>query len=142
MNGPTARYFLCTLATQLQRKLVAYYNRKLAPLGLTAQQLIAMGVLCFQEDLSLGEFADRVNVKKATAVSMINGLEAKGLVTRRPHPRDGRLNVLEITDKARELMPKIHEKMVEVENTIESQIGASNLERIVADIYLLLGVKL
>jgi len=141
-NGPTARYFLCTLATQLQRKLVAYYNRKLEPLGLTAQQLIAMGVLCFQKDLSLGEFASRVNVKKATAVSMINGLEAKGLVIRKPHPQDGRLNVLEITDKARELIPKIHEKMIEVENTIESQIGASNLERIVADIQVLLGVKL
>jgi DNA-binding MarR family transcriptional regulator len=141
-NAPTAKYFLCTLATQLQRKLVAYYNQKLSPLDLTAQQLIALGVLCFQEDLSLGEFAERVNVKKASAVSMINGLEAKGLVTREPHTQDGRLIVLKITDKTRKLIPKIHEKMVEVENTIESQIGALNLERIVSDLSMLLRVKL
>ena len=140
-NNLTAKYFLCTLATQLQRKLVAYYNRELASLGLTAQQLIALGVLCFQENLSLGEFAERLKVKKSTAVSMIKGLEAKGLVMREAHEQDGRLNVLKITDKTINLIPKIHEKVVELENTIESQIGASNLERIVADLSMLLRVE-
>jgi len=140
-NTPTAKYFMCTLATQLQRKLVAYYNLKLSSLDLTAQQFIALGVLCFQENLSLGEFAERVRVKKASAVSMIKGLEAKGLVTREPHPQDGRLNVLKVTDKTRKLIPEIHKKVVEAENTIESQIGASNLERIVADLTMLLGVE-
>ncbi|MCP4681609.1 MAG: MarR family transcriptional regulator [Desulfobacterales bacterium] len=142
MDNITAKYFLFTLSSQVTRKLVAYYNQELAPLGLTAQQLIALGVLCFEEDLSLGEFAERVKVRKATAVSMIRRLKSMGLVTSEPHPKDARLNVLKITDKTRETIPKIHEKVAELEDNIEAQIGVSNLKRLVDDLSLLLDAEI
>jgi DNA-binding MarR family transcriptional regulator len=141
-TNPTAKYFLLTTATQAVRKLVSYYNNELSPLGITAQQMIALGVLCFQEDLSLGEFAEEMKIRKATAVSMIKRLEAMGFVTREVHPHDARLNVLKITEKTREIIPKIHQKVAELENTIEAQVGASSLERIVKDLSLLLDVEL
>jgi len=127
-----SKYFLCTQLTRAARKIVAYYNRELAPLGLTAQQLIALGILIFEEDLSLGEFAKRLKMGKAGAATMINRLEALGLVTKEPNPFDARLNVLKITDKTRELHPKIQKTVLDLENTIESQIGSSNLESFVA----------
>jgi len=142
MNSATAKYFLLTLSTQTVRKLLAYYNRELASLGITAQQMIALGILCFQEDLSLGEFAEQMKIRKATAVSMIKRLEAMGLVTKEIHPQDARLNVLKITDKTRELIPKLHEKAMELENTIEAQIGAPRLKRLVEDLSMLLRVEL
>lgn len=140
-TNPTAKYFLLTKATQAVRKLVSYYNDGLSPLGITAPQMIALGVLCFQEDLSLGEFAGQMKIRKATAVSMIKRLETMGLVTKEAHPQDARLNVLKITEKSRELIPKIHEKVAELENTIETQVGVSNLERIVTDFSVLLDVE-
>ncbi len=136
-----SKYFLLTLVSQTERKLVAYYNRELAPLGITAQQMIALGILCFNDDLSLGEFAAHMKVRKATAVSMIKRLEAMDLVSREAHPHDARLNVLKITDKTRELIPEIHKKVVELENTIRDQVGSSSLERMVADLFMLLNVK-
>ena len=142
MNSSTAKYFLLTLSTQTVRKLLSYYNRELAPLGITAQQMIALGILCFQEDLSLGEFAEQMKIRKATAVSMIKRLEAMGLVTRDSHPQDARLNVLKITNKTRELIPKLHERAVELESTIEEQIGAKGLKRLVEDLSMLLSVEL
>jgi DNA-binding MarR family transcriptional regulator len=142
MNNSTAKYFLLTLSTQTVRKLLAYYNRELASLGITAQQMIALGVLCFQENLSLGEFAEQMKIRKATAVSMIKRLEAMGLVTREANPQDARLNVLKITDKTRELVPKLHERAIELESTIESQIGSPGLKRLVEDLSLLLSVEL
>ena len=142
MDSTTAKYFLLTLSTQTARKLLAYYNRELASLGITAQQMVALGVLCFQENLSLGEFAEKMKIRKATAVSMIKRLEAMGLVTREAHPQDARLNVLKITDKTRELVPKLHERAVELEGTIEAQIGTPGLERLVEDLSLLLDVEL
>ena len=142
MNSSTAKYFLLTLSTQTVRKLLAYYNRELASLGITAQQMIALGVLCFQENLSLGEFAEQMKIRKATAVSMIQRLEAMGLVTKEAHPQDARLNVLKITDKTRELIPKLHERAVELEITIEEQIGAPGLKRLVEDLSRLLSVEL
>jgi DNA-binding MarR family transcriptional regulator len=123
-----SKYFLCTQLTRASRKIVAYYNRELAPLGLTAQQLIALGVLIFEENLSLGQFAKRLKMGKAGAATMINRLEALGLVTREPNPSDARLNVLKVTDKARVLHPKIQKTVLDLENSIESQIGPSDLE--------------
>ncbi len=129
-----SKYFLCTQLTRASRKIVAYYNRELASLGLTAQQLIALGILIFEEDLSLGQFARRLKMGKAGAATMINRLEALGLVAKEPHPVDARLNVLKLTDKARKLHPKIQETVLHLENTIESQIGVSNLEEFVAQL--------
>ena len=141
-NFSTAKYFLLTLSTQTARKLLAYYNRELASLGITAQQMIALGILCFQEDLSLGEFAEQMNIRKATAVSMIKRLEAMDLVTKETHPEDARLNVLKITEKTRDLIPRLHEKAVELEDAIEAQIGAPSLKRLVEDLSLLLRIEL
>jgi len=141
-NISAAKYFLLTLATQTVRKLLAYYNRELASLGITAQQMIALGILCFQEDLSLGEFAKQMKIRKATAVTMIQRLEAMDLVTKEAHPQDARLNVLRITDKTRELIPKLHKKALELENAIEEQIGAPGLKQLVEDLSMFLEVEL
>ena len=127
----SSKYFLCTQLTRAARKIVTYYNRELAPFGLTAQQLIALGVLVFEEDLSLGQFARRLKMGKAGAATMVNRLEALGLVTKEPNPFDARLNVIKITDKARELHPKIQKTVLDLERTIERQMGASNLEEFV-----------
>ena len=127
-----SKYFLCTQLTRASRKIVAYYNQKLAPMGLTAQQLIALGVLISEENLSLGEFAKKLKMGKAGAATMINRLEALGLVTREPNLSDARLNVLKLTDKARELHPRIQKAVIGLEKTIESQIGVTNLEEFVA----------
>lgn len=136
-----SKYFLCTQLTRASRKIVAYYNRELAPLGLTAQQLIALGVLISEENLSLGQFARRLKMGKAAAATMINRLEALGLVTKESNPSDARLNVLKLTDKARELHPKIEDAVVDLENTIESQIGISKLQEFVNHLSLFLELE-
>jgi len=126
-----SKYFLCTQLTRASRKIVAYYNHELASLGLTAQQLIALGVLISEEKLSLGQFARRLKMGKAGAATMINRLEALGLVTKEPNLFDARLNVLKLTSKAHELHPEIQKTVIDLENTIEMQIGVSDLREFV-----------
>ena len=105
-NNPP-KYFICSLANQAVRKMMAYYNRALEPMGLTTQQVMALGVLWQEEGLSLGVFAEKAGMGKAAAVTMIKRLELMELVTKRTDPKDARLNVLTLTDKARKLAPKI-----------------------------------
>ncbi len=112
--------------------MVAYYNRVLAPFGLTAQQVMALGILWRKEGVSLGVFAGKMGIGKAAAVTMVKRLEAMGLVTREPHPNDGRLNSLRLTDKARDLAPLIMERVEELEKTVEKALGSDNLEKILA----------
>ncbi|MEW5723234.1 MAG: MarR family transcriptional regulator [Thermodesulfobacteriota bacterium] len=122
------KYFLCSLTTKAARRLVAYYNRELAPLGLTAHQVLALGVLWRKEDLSLGRFAREAGIGKAAAVAMVRRLAAQGLVTRHPHPRDARLNVLRLTDKARRLAPRVAATVSRLEKKVEAALGVSGVE--------------
>jgi DNA-binding MarR family transcriptional regulator len=125
------KYFLCTQITRAARKIVAYYNRELEPMGLTAQQLIALGVIVREENLSLGQLARRLKMGKAGTVTMVQRLEALDLVRKEPNPHDGRLNVLKLTEKARVLHPKIQEKVVDLETRIEAQMGDLSLNEFV-----------
>jgi DNA-binding MarR family transcriptional regulator len=107
--------------------MIAYYNRELAPLGLTAHQLMALGVLWREEDLSLGVFARKAGIGKAAAVTMLKRLENMDLVTCGPHPEDGRLNVIRLTTRARELGPEVARQVEQLEKTLEQAIGLPKL---------------
>ncbi len=139
--GPKAKFFLCTLLAQASRKMIAYYNRELNQLGISAQQMIALGVLAFQEEVTLGKFAEGMKISRPTALHMLNRLKGMGLITAEPHPSDGRLKVYNITDKTRKLLPKIHQKVIKLEGYIESKAVSSSLDRLVVDLSMLLNLK-
>ncbi len=138
---PSAKYFLCRLTTQVARKMVAHYNLAFAPLGLTARQLVALGILAYSESLTISDFAERLMIRKPTAVSMVKRLEAMGLVTRQAHPSDGRSTILEVTDKTRDMIPKIQEKAIELETSLEAQVGVSDLRKTVDALTTLLNAE-
>jgi DNA-binding MarR family transcriptional regulator len=139
--GPKAKFFLCTLLAQASRKMIAYYNRELKPLGISAQQMIALGVLIYQDEVTLGKFAEGMKISRPTALHMLNRLKGMGLITAEPHPSDRRLKIYHVTDKTRDLIPKIHQKVIELEGLIESKAISSNLDKLVIDLSKLLDLK-
>ena len=139
--GPKAKFFLCTLLAQASRKMIAYYNRELNQLGISAQQMIALGVLSFQDEVTLGKFAEGMKISRPTALHMLNRLKGMGLITVEAHPTDGRLKIYKITEKTHKLIPKIHEKVIELEGYIESQAVSSGLDKLVIDLSMLLTLK-
>jgi DNA-binding MarR family transcriptional regulator len=68
---------------------------------LTFNQLSVLGTLSRLGPLTAGEIAAQENVKPPSITRTIACLEELGLVTRRPHESDGRLVVVELTDRAR-----------------------------------------
>jgi DNA-binding MarR family transcriptional regulator len=49
-------------------------------------------------DQSMREVSEALQVSPRTVTDMIDGLEARGLVERRPHPADRRVTLLHLTD--------------------------------------------
>ena len=84
-------------------------NRRLrgqrADTSVTLTQLAALSTLKGHGALTPGELAAH---EKVTPPSMTRGarraLEERGLVSRRPHPTDGRQVLVELTDAGRELL--------------------------------------
>ncbi len=136
------KHFICTQALHAVRTMVTYYNRAFEPLGLTAQQIIALGVLFQEDDLRLGVFANRARIGKAAAVTMINRLEAMELVTRRTASQDGRLTIIKLTDKAWALAPKASRIAAELEKRIEETLGKETLESMLKGLSLVRDLQL
>jgi DNA-binding MarR family transcriptional regulator len=71
---------------------------------LNGNQLSAMAVLLNTGDLLMGELAAAEKVQPPSMTRIVNGLELRGLVARRPDPRDGRQCLVTLTDPGRTIL--------------------------------------
>ena len=102
--GPPAAAAMATVTSimRVQQVLLARLNAILKPLGLTFPRYEALMVLHYSHRgaLSLGTLGERLQVHRATVTSVVDRLEAQGLVNRIHHQRDRRTILAEITPKA------------------------------------------
>lgn len=76
--------------------------------GLTFARFEALVLLTFSRrgSLPLGKMGERLQVHPTSVTSIVRRLEAAGLVTRTPHPDDGRAVLCEITQDGRDLVER------------------------------------
>jgi DNA-binding MarR family transcriptional regulator len=72
--------------------------------GLNSNQLSAMAVLLNSGDLLMGELAAAEKMQPPSMTRIVNGLEARGYVARRPHPDDRRQCVVTLSDEGRKIL--------------------------------------
>lgn len=56
-----------------------------------------------RQPMSMGEFAEALDIDRPNATVVVDDLEALGLVRRRPHPSDRRAKLVEATRKGKQL---------------------------------------
>ena len=72
--------------------------------SVTLTHLAALSTLKRHGAMSPGELAAHERVQPPSMTRVVVALESKGLVTRTPHPTDGRQVVIELTPAAHELL--------------------------------------
>jgi DNA-binding MarR family transcriptional regulator len=80
------------------------YAEALAPYGVDARELGVLLLLAGHEPASQQHAAKRLGVDRTTMVAVLDVLEAKGLVSRRPDAGDRRRNVVELTSAGKDLL--------------------------------------
>jgi DNA-binding MarR family transcriptional regulator len=80
----------------------------LGPLGLTMAQAKVLRSVA-QGPLRMADIAARLEVVPRTVTPMVDGLEAAGLVGRRPDPADRRSVLVELTALGRRLLARLDE---------------------------------
>ena len=81
--------------------LDALHEQHLAPFGVNARELAVLLFLDGREPESQQQAAARMGIDRTTMVSLLDSLESKGLVARRPDAKDRRRNVVVLTDAGR-----------------------------------------
>jgi len=104
-NGPIVPYLpsVGRLIGFASRATTALCERRLATHDLTLQQWILLTALWRQNGLSISELAAYYRVKDPTASSLVDRMEAKGLVVRKRSTEDRRKVIVCLTEKSEAL---------------------------------------
>jgi DNA-binding MarR family transcriptional regulator len=122
--------FMGTLIADVARLVRTAFDRRVRGLGLTRPQWLALTRLYRRPGASQSEFAEMMEVEKATAGRMIDRLEAKGWVERRAQNGDRRVKRLHLTPEAR----RVHKRIW--------HIAEANLDDALADLSAQEGAQL
>jgi DNA-binding MarR family transcriptional regulator len=93
---------LYPLLKHAQLRLADLIGPALAPHGIDGRELAVLNALEDRDPLSQQEAARQLGIDRTTMVALVDGLEAKGLVERHPHPADRRKNMVELTAAGRD----------------------------------------
>ena len=80
-----------------------------------------------------------LNIQPPNLVGMVNQLQARELILRRPHPRDGRAMGLHLTPEGRKMMKQAEVTAFELEEAATARLSAAErktLMQLLQKIYL------
>jgi DNA-binding MarR family transcriptional regulator len=89
------------LLRQAQHAMRLAIDRELRPLGLTGPQFSLLGIVHAEPGISGADAARDGMLTAQTTNEVILALERRGLIERRPHPRDARMRQVYLTPKGK-----------------------------------------
>ncbi|TDH60693.1 MarR family transcriptional regulator [Dankookia rubra] len=98
---PEDRRHIGFLIADVARLMRSSFDRRVRRMGLTRAQWLVLSRLDRHPGISQSELAEMLEVERATAGRMIDRMERRRWLTRRPDPADRRINRLFLTAEAR-----------------------------------------
>ena len=98
-TSPDPHEVLGYLLKHATLKLTTLTDAALEPLGIDSKDFGVLRVLAHREPASQLQVAQTLGVDRTTMVALLDVLERKGVITRRPDPADRRRNVVSLTDQ-------------------------------------------
>ena len=107
--------------------LLARVENALRPYDLSFARYELLRLLAFSRNgaLPITKASDRLQVHVTSVTHAIRRLEANGLVTRLPHPTDGRTTLVQVTDLGRST---VEDATVTLNKDVFADIGISDAE--------------
>ena len=104
VNGPVGDEGLTSALRVGVMRLARRIRLERSSEDLSLNQLAVLGTLLRSGELALGELAAIERVKPPSITRTVNCLVDAGLVTRRPHATDGRQVMVDLTERARDVL--------------------------------------
>jgi DNA-binding MarR family transcriptional regulator len=95
------------LLSQLGVYLAEDFVRRLEPFGVEPRAYAVLKALSEDDGRSQRELSTQLGIHRNVMVTVVDKLEHQGLVKRMPHPGGRRAFAVTLTDKARDLLPKL-----------------------------------
>jgi DNA-binding MarR family transcriptional regulator len=102
-----------------------FLSEKLAPLGVTAAQGLALNSLLDADEVRSSQLGQRTKLDSATLTGILDRLEAMELVERRAHPADRRAILVCLTRKGKKVASEVHATVVRANRELLTDFGAA-----------------
>lgn len=116
-------------------------KRRLAPYGVTPVQYGLLEVLWEADGQSGAALGERLRLDGATVTGLLDRLAHAGLIERRPHPTDRRINHVYLTDKGRALQRDLDREIDALAADVLRRLSRADVERFQAILALMGGVE-
>ena len=118
--------------TSLSRKLDKVWAAAFKPFGLTPSQAFILRVILEKPESLQNQLAEEMNITKATASRVLDGLSKLGLIERQQSGSDGREIQIIPTRKAKAMRDELNAASGEVTKRFKKSLGASELDDVVS----------
>jgi DNA-binding MarR family transcriptional regulator len=119
--------------------VIEVFMVRMAPYGLRPVDFSVLSVITHNPGITSRQLCTALGILPPNLVAMVNTLEKRELIARKPHPRDGRAVGLHLTASGRKLMREAESTAVGLEADVASRLSASEaktLIRLLQKVYL------
>jgi len=127
------------LIHDIARLMRTEFDQTMKPLGLTRSQWWVLAYLLRKDGPTQKELGDILDISKVTLSGLINRLEARGWVERRPDSEDRRAKRIFLTDQASKLTLQMKKDGLHLVQNITQEMSPDEHDQLVD---LLVGIKM
>jgi DNA-binding MarR family transcriptional regulator len=129
VKGPpdTAAFLLSKVGFDVSRG----FGKRLAPLGLEPRHVGLLRNIMTAEGQSQRALGEALHIPASRMVALVDELEERDLVERRPDPEDRRVCAIHLTPHGRQLMGKVAKIGMEHEAAVTAGLSAKEREQLI-----------
>lgn len=126
---------------EMQPKFSRYYSAILSDVDLTLPQFTLLGELVQSGTVSMSEIGSKLHISKPAVTSLVDRLEKNKFLVRLAHPKDRRINLLEIQPKGKKAVQEIQAQALQLLLESYEQFKPGE-QKIISDFYAVISKKL
>jgi DNA-binding MarR family transcriptional regulator len=112
------------LLSQLGSHVAGQFQHRMSAIGVEPRTYAVLMALATDDGQSQRQLSARLGIHRNVMVTVIDALEADGLVKRMAHPDDRRAFAITLTDQARSLLPDLDKAGRALEDTVTAPLSA------------------
>ena len=112
--------------------VIGVFLQRMAPYGLRPVDFSTLSLITHNPGITARQLCHSLGIQPPNMVGMVNGFEKRGLVERRPHPRDRRAQGLHLTSAGVQLMQAAEQTAATLEDEVAHRLSASEKKTLMA----------
>ena len=110
---------------------ISVFLEGMAPFGLKPVELSVLSVIAHNPGVTSRQLCNALGILPPNLVGLLNMLEKREVVVRKPHPRDGRAMGLHLTSAGQKLARDAEKKVTELEASVGARLTPAELRTLI-----------